>query len=83
MYLLMAVIGFSLLCEVKRQAGCRAVLGDWLLNSSEKNQSVSQTAEENKEELENAGVCAYGVVLKDEEVLRLATVLETVPIMEM
>ena len=83
MYLLMAVIGFSLLCEVKRQAGCRAVLGDWLLNSSEKNQSVSQTAEENKEELENAGVCAYGVVLKDEEVLRLATVLEAVPIMEM
>ena len=83
MYLLMAVIGFSLLFEVKRQAGCRAVLGDWLLNSSEKNQSVSQTAEENKEELENAGVCAYGVVLKDEEVLRLATVLETVPIMEM
>jgi len=33
--------------------------------------------------LENAGVCAYGVVLQDKEVLRLATVLETVPIMEM
>ena len=79
----MAVVCFSLLCGVGRQAGFRAVLGDWLLNSSEKNQSVSQTAEENKEELENAGVCAYGVVLKDEEVLRLATVLETVPIMEM
>jgi len=49
MYLLMTVVGFSLLSGVERQAGCRAVLGDWLLNSSEKDQSVSQTTGENKE----------------------------------
>ena len=32
--------------------------------------------------MENAGVCAYGV-LQDKEVLRLVTVLEAVPIVEL